>query len=93
MPGNGDGTFEGILGYAGPTADIRLGLAVGDFNGDGKPDIVVANYDINGVTVLLNETVPYGAQSHTKRKSNVTSRKCLATAAAQCGGAVQPDRY
>jgi hypothetical protein len=58
MPGNGDGTFEGILGYPGPIANIRLGLGVADFNRDGKPDIVVANDDINGVTVLLNETPP-----------------------------------
>src|SRR5207237_2476190 len=29
-------------------------LAVGDFNGDGKPDLVAANYDSNTISVLIN---------------------------------------
>lgn len=52
IPGNGDGTFEGILGFPG----IGSSLAVGDFNGNGKPDIVVANTGANDVVVLLNQT-------------------------------------
>jgi len=59
QPGPNGAEVTGILGYySGLVADIRFGLAVGDLNGDGKPDIVVANYTYNGVTVLLNETVP-----------------------------------
>src|SRR5205823_28018 len=39
--GNGDGTFQPALAFAvggGPRS-----FAVGDFNGDGKPDLAVAN--------------------------------------------------
>jgi len=35
----------------------RQGLAVGDINGDGRPDVVVADYN-NGLVVLYNATTP-----------------------------------
>ena len=38
-------------GYA--TADRSYALAVGDFNGDGKPDLAVANYAPGTISVLL----------------------------------------
>lgn len=38
--GNGDGTFQPFVGFAG--AGFVRGLAVGDFNGDGKLDLAVA---------------------------------------------------
>jgi hypothetical protein len=56
FPGNGDGTFQGTLFFAADAGPIDL--AIGDFNGDGKPDIVVANSQSNDITVLLNATVP-----------------------------------
>ena len=31
-------------------------VAVGDFNGDGKPDLAVANWNSNNVSVLINNT-------------------------------------
>lgn len=31
-------------------------VAVGDFNGDARPDLVVANYDSANVSVLINNT-------------------------------------
>ena len=33
-----------------------LSVAVGDFNGDGKPDLAVANYGSASVSVLMNNT-------------------------------------
>jgi hypothetical protein len=49
--GNGDGTFKPVMNAtAGLGPD---GLAVGDFNGDGIPDLVVANLIGNNMSVLL----------------------------------------
>src|SRR5262249_31426690 len=49
--GTGTGFFTGA-------PDVAVGspssVAVGDFNGDGKPDLAVANRGSNTVTVLLN---------------------------------------
>jgi uncharacterized protein (DUF2141 family) len=56
LPGNGDGTFQGVLSFAADQGPFAV--AIGDFNGDGKPDIVVANLQSNDVTVFLNASVP-----------------------------------
>ncbi|MCI0350383.1 MAG: VCBS repeat-containing protein, partial [Acidobacteriales bacterium] len=49
----GDGTFQLAGSFAaGPSP---FSLTTGDFNGDGVPDLAVANYTTNGaVSVLLN---------------------------------------
>jgi hypothetical protein len=51
--GNGDGTFQAAVTYAtGQFATIAV--AVADLNGDGKPDLIVANnYSVFGLGVLL----------------------------------------
>jgi len=41
--GNGDGTFQAAVVY-GSGQQWATSVAVGDVNGDGKPDLVVANY-------------------------------------------------
>ena len=48
--GNGDGTFQAVRGY--PVATYSWPVAVGDFNGDGFPDLAEGNE--GGVTILLN---------------------------------------
>jgi hypothetical protein len=51
--GQGDGTFLPAQSYAagsGPSS-----VAVGDFNGDGFPDLAVANWSSNDVSILLND--------------------------------------
>jgi hypothetical protein len=53
---NGDRTFSGGTQYA--TSGSPVSPAVGDFNQDGRPDIVVANlaYLADDVTVLINRS-------------------------------------
>jgi len=52
--GNGDGTFQSPVSYA---CFIQAeAIAVGDFNGDRKPDLVVVDFG-NAVGVLLNTGV------------------------------------
>lgn len=51
--GNGDGTFTQSFG---PNLQFYgfQSMVVGDFNGDGKPDLAVTNSGANGVNVFLN---------------------------------------
>ena len=66
--GNGDGTFQSQQTYA--TGTNPYGVVVGDFNGDGIPDLAVTNEGDNTVGVLLGngdgtfqtqQTFPTGA--------------------------------
>jgi len=56
--GNGDGTFQPpVVFFSGGSSGDSIGsLAVADLNGDGRPDLVVANLVQNTVGVLLNTT-------------------------------------
>jgi hypothetical protein len=51
MLGNGDGTFQSGVGYL--VGDNPTSVAVGDFNRDGKLDLVVANSFSNNISILL----------------------------------------
>src|SRR6266480_442149 len=53
LVGNGDGTFQAPVTYAVPIAPY---LVLGDFNGDGKPDVAIAG-GLNGgvVSILINK--------------------------------------
>jgi Bacterial Ig-like domain (group 3)/FG-GAP repeat len=52
LRGNGDGTFQAPVDYL--VGAGSHSLAVGDFNGDGKPDLAVGNSFSFDVSVLLN---------------------------------------
>src|SRR4028119_2046243 len=62
-------TYSGVLGFA-PKVDFFTALnssrdvSIGDFNGDGKPDLVVTNQFSNSTSILLN-TTPTGAPTPT----------------------------
>lgn len=51
--GNSSGGFTEAAGSPFPVGTNPASIAVGDFNKDGKPDLAIANYGSNNVTVLL----------------------------------------
>ena len=52
FPGNGNGTFQPETFF--PAADEPRSLSVGDFNGDGHPDLSLTDYLRDDIVVLLN---------------------------------------
>jgi FG-GAP-like repeat len=49
--GNGDGTFQPATTIA--SSDYPTGIATGDFNNDGRPDLAVSNNGVASVSVFL----------------------------------------
>jgi hypothetical protein len=49
---SGDGSFQARRDYA--TGDRPISVAIGDLNGDGKPDLAIANVFTETVSVLAN---------------------------------------
>ena len=50
MLGNGDGTFQPAVTY--PAGNGPDAIAIGDFNGDGKPDLAVVSGGDNAISIL-----------------------------------------
>ena len=59
--GNGNGTFQPPTSYSAGATNLPYRVVVADMNADGRPDILVANYNGNGtsntVGILLNSTI------------------------------------
>jgi trimeric autotransporter adhesin len=72
---------------------VPVSVAVGDINGDGKPDLVVANFLYNGrVSVLLNTTTPGAATpSFAPEMDFATGRYPRSVAVADLNGDGRPD--
>jgi hypothetical protein len=68
--GREDGTFAPALLF--PAGLNPSGVAAGDFNGDGQPDVAVANAGSHDVSVLLNDGDWPAADAPTIRVSDVT---------------------
>src|SRR5205814_2046939 len=49
--GDGTGNFSAAANFG--SGNDPISVAVGDFNGDGKQDLAVANYATNDVSILL----------------------------------------
>src|SRR5262249_44834833 len=52
LRGRGDGTFAALGEEPTGTGPVSVGL--GDLDGDGAPDVAVANRDSNDVSILMN---------------------------------------
>jgi hypothetical protein len=53
--GNGDGTFQSASRFD-SGGYFAISAVIADVNGDGKPDLIVANYSSDSIDVLLNTT-------------------------------------
>ncbi|MGA7396143.1 MAG: FG-GAP-like repeat-containing protein, partial [Solirubrobacterales bacterium] len=61
--GNGDGTFGAATNFT--AGALPLTVAIGDLNGDTKPDLAIANITSNNVSVLLgNGDGTFGAATN-----------------------------
>ena len=47
---NGDGTFAAPVEF--PTGQGPVGIVIADFTGDGKPDVITANYGASSISIL-----------------------------------------
>ena len=87
--GPGSINFAPKLDFA--TAETPFWLAVGDFDGDGKPDIAVANATSNSVSILRNTSSGPGNISFAAKVDFTTGNEPRAVAVGDLDGDGKPD--
>ncbi|MGA9408578.1 MAG: VCBS repeat-containing protein [Bacteroidota bacterium] len=55
------------------TGERPASVAVGDFNGDGKPDLAVANYGSHTISIFLNTTIPGAAAPSFSTRTDIAT--------------------
>ena len=87
--GNGNGTFRAKTDYL--AGNLMQSMAVGDVNGDGKPDIVTTNFYGHSVSVLMNILPPRitGTAASQTVGDNATISPFSGVTIASAGGAAQ----
>ena len=58
-PGSATPSFSARTDFS--TGERPISVSIGDFNGDGKPDLAVVNYKSNTISIFLNTTIHGGA--------------------------------
>lgn len=53
--GDGKGNFRKAAGSPFPAGHLPSDVGIGDFNGDGNPDLLIANHQVPYVTLLLGD--------------------------------------
>ena len=75
-----------------PPAAYPYSVTAADLNGDGKPDLIVANGSSNTVSVLLNTTAPGAATpSFAPQRTSPPARIRVSVAVADFNGDGKPD--
>jgi hypothetical protein len=83
--GNGNGTFQAPMSFT--VGNAPDGVALADFNGDGKLDLAVSNHYSGNVSVLLGN----GNGTFKARRNFTTGTYPVAVAAADFNGDGKPD--
>ncbi len=73
-----------------PVGDVPRSVAMGDIDGDGKPDLVVANYNSNSLSVLRN-TSTTGSISVDAKVDFTTGKSPISVAIGDVDGDGMPD--
>ena len=74
------------------TGSVPVSVTAADVNGDGKPDLIVANSNDDTVSVLLNTTAPGAATpSFAAQQTFATGSGPIAVTAADVNGDGKPD--